>query len=105
MVSYFEYLGGMIIVADDDWVGHIQDTIIILKEGNLPHPHLPKCNMFVPCKALNGNHPSTEMYTRGRERKFKHLEVEETQLGTETAVFQEYVLPIYMVSYFKYLGG
>ena len=45
------------------------------------------------------------MYTRGRERKFKHLAAEETQLGTETAVFQEYLLPIYMVSYFKYLGG
>ena len=27
---------------------HVRDTVIILEEGNLPHPHFPWCNMMVP---------------------------------------------------------
>ena len=35
---------------------HVQDTILILYEGNRPYPLCPKCNMFVSHKALNGRH-------------------------------------------------
>ena len=44
---------------------HMRDTIIILEEGNCPHPCLPKCDMFIPWKALNWRHPSMEMCTQG----------------------------------------
>ena len=36
------------------WRRHMRDTIIILEEGNLPHPRCENCDMFVPWQALNG---------------------------------------------------
>ena len=33
---------------------HVQDTIVILEEGNRYYPLCPKCDMFVSHKALNG---------------------------------------------------
>ena len=27
---------------------HVQDTIVIMEEGNHPHPLCPTCDMFVP---------------------------------------------------------
>ena len=36
--------------------GHIRDTVIILEEGNLPHPRCSWCNILVPWQALNGRH-------------------------------------------------
>ena len=36
------------------WRRHVRDTIIILEEGNLPHPRCENCDMFVPWRALNG---------------------------------------------------
>ena len=27
---------------------HVRDTMIILEEGNLPHPHFPRCDIMVP---------------------------------------------------------
>ena len=47
------------------WRKHVRDTIIILEEGNLPHPRCTNCDMFVPWRALNGCHKSTEMCRRG----------------------------------------
>ena len=38
------------------WRRHVRDTIIILEEGNLPHPRCKNCNMFVLWKAYNGRH-------------------------------------------------
>ena len=32
---------------------HVQDTVVILEEGNLPHPHCTACDMFIPWLALN----------------------------------------------------
>ena len=36
------------------WIRHMRDTVIILEEGNLPHPICPRCDMLVPWRALNG---------------------------------------------------
>ena len=38
------------------WHQHAQDTVEILEEGNLPHPHYPLCDMLVPWRSLNGSH-------------------------------------------------
>ena len=32
---------------------HVLDTVVILEEGNLPHPWFPQCEMIVPWRALN----------------------------------------------------
>ena len=38
---------------------HVQDTVVMLEEGNLPHPWCARCDMQVPRKALNGRHLGT----------------------------------------------
>ena len=35
---------------------HVQDTVVLLEEGNLP---LPRCDLQVSKKALNGRHLET----------------------------------------------
>ena len=55
------------------WRRHVRDTIIILEEGNLPHPRCENCDMFVPWRALNGRHKSTMMCKSGVERKRRRL--------------------------------
>ena len=35
---------------------HVRDTVVILEEGNLPHPRFPLCDIPVPCKSLNRMH-------------------------------------------------
>ena len=27
---------------------HVRDTVVVLEEGNLPHPRCPRCDMLVP---------------------------------------------------------
>ena len=41
------------------WHRYARDTVVILEEGNLPHPRCPRCDMQVPRKALNGRHLGT----------------------------------------------
>ena len=47
----------------DVWVHflhrHVQDTVVIMEEGNLTHPRCPRCDLQVPRKALNGRHLGT----------------------------------------------
>ena len=38
---------------------HVQDTVVMLEEGNLPHPRCPHCDLQVTRKALNGRHLGT----------------------------------------------
>ena len=59
------------------WHRHVKDTVVILEEGNLPHPRLPLCGMLVPWKALNGTHRRTAQCNRGAERKRRKLATEE----------------------------
>ena len=56
---------------------HVRDTVIILEEGNLPHPRCPKCNMLVPWKALNRRHITITRCAKGVEWKRQCLAEEE----------------------------
>ena len=38
---------------------HVQDTVVMLEEGNFPQPRCARCDMQVPQKALNGHHLGT----------------------------------------------
>ena len=38
---------------------HVQDTVIILSEGNLPYPRFHRCDMLMPWEALKGRHITT----------------------------------------------
>ena len=64
---------------------HIQDTVVILEEGNLPHPRCTRCNLQVPRKALNGRHMGTAQCKKGAERKRRRLSETETQEKSERA--------------------
>ena len=74
-----------------------------MEEGNRPHSLYPECNMFLPLEEINHRHPTTELFTRGAERKKGWLEEEEARVGVVMA-FQEYGQPLERVMLFKYLG-
>ena len=84
------------------WHQHIRDTMVILEEGNLPHPRFPLCDMLVPWKALIGTHRRTEQCTWGEERRRWRLAAEEEREVTARD-FSAYGLPLEMVTSFKYL--
>ena len=48
---------------------HVQDTVVMLEEGNSPHPCCARCDMQIPRKALNGRHLGTAQCAKGAERK------------------------------------
>ena len=64
---------------------HVQDIVVMLKEGNLPHPRCPRCDLQIPRKALNGRHLGTAQCKKGAERKRRRLEETETQENSEQA--------------------
>ena len=55
------------------WHRHVRDVVIILGEGNLPHPICPRCDILVPWRSLNGCHKTTAMYRSGADRKRRRL--------------------------------
>ena len=52
---------------------HVLDTVVILEEGNLPHPRCTLCDILVHRRALNIRHPDTDQCARGAERKMQRL--------------------------------
>ena len=82
---------------------HVLDTVVMLEEGNLPHPRCSRCDIQVPRRALNGRHPGTAQCAEGAERKRWRLAETETRENSERA-FEAYGAPIESVSEFKYLG-
>ena len=56
---------------------NVRDSVIILDEGNLHHPRCPRCDMLVPCKALNVQHTTTTRCAKGAEQKTCPLAAEE----------------------------
>ena len=52
---------------------HVRDIVIILEEGNLPHPRCSRCDMLVLWRTLNGKHHNTAMCRIGAERKRRRL--------------------------------
>ena len=85
------------------WRRHVRDVVIILGEGNLPHPRCPQCNMLVPWRSLNGRHKSTAMCRSGAENKRRRLLEEEVRDSAEMA-FEVYGEQLQAVPSFKYLG-
>ena len=81
----------------------VQDTIVILEEGNQPYPRCPQCDTFVPHKFLNGQKLKTELCRQGMERKWSCLAEEEAREGTEQAI-TAYGDPLYQAPSFKCLG-
>ena len=79
------------------WHRHVRDTVVILEEGNLPHPCCPLCDIMVPWKALNGTHRRTEQCNRGAERKRQKLATEEEMEVTDRD-FSAYGRPLEMVT-------
>ena len=53
---------------------HMRDAIVILEEGNLPHPPCPDCAMFVLWAALNKRHTTTAFCARVIDSKRRQLE-------------------------------
>ena len=56
--------------------------MVILEEGNLPHPQCPLCDMLMPCRSLNGLHNDTVHCKKGAERKQWRLVDEESRAVT-----------------------
>ena len=83
------------------WI--VLDTVVILEEGNFPHPWCARCNMLVPRRYLNRRHPGTAQCKRGAERKRRRLAEAETRESAERA-FEAYGEPIKNVTEFKYMG-
>ena len=52
---------------------HVNDTVVILEEGNLPLPRCPQCDLQVSRKVLNGRHLGTSQCRTGTERKGRRL--------------------------------
>ena len=82
---------------------HVQDTVVVLEEGNLPHPWCLRCDLQVPRKALNGSHMGTVQCNKGAERKQRQLAEKETRENLEQA-FHAYGKPMEAVWEFCYLG-
>ena len=59
--------------------------------------------MFMPRRALNGRHPTTEIYKRGEDCTRRRMEAEEAMTGEEMALTY-YGHPITAVYSFKYPG-
>ena len=87
----------------DFWRRHVRDIVIILEEGNLPHPRCSRCDMLVPWWNLNGKHKGTAMCRSGAERKRRRLAETEMQESTEMS-FEAYGKQLEAVPSFKYLG-
>ena len=56
------------------WRRHVRDTVIILEEGNLPHPRCEECDILVPWRSLNGRHKDTEMCRSGAVKQRRDTE-------------------------------
>ena len=44
---------------------NVLDTVVMLEEGNFPHPRCARCNMQVSWRALNGRHPGNAQCAKG----------------------------------------
>ena len=52
---------------------NVLDTVVILEEGNIPHPRCPRCNILVPWITLKVSHPDTAQCARGAEWKRRRI--------------------------------
>ena len=64
---------------------HVRYTLVILDEGNLPHPWCPRCDILVPWVVLNGRHATNTKCARGAEKKWRRMASEEMRDSTARA--------------------
>ena len=83
------------------WHWNVWDTVVILKEGNLPHPRCPLCVMLVTWRSLNGSHQRTSYGKKRAERKQGQL-AEEEERAVTSWTFSAYGHPLEMVTSFRY---
>ena len=62
---------------------NIRDTVVIMYEGNLPHPRCPLCDILVMWRALNGTHRFTAQYKWVAEQKRRQLSLQEEREVTD----------------------
>ena len=62
---------------------HVLDTVVIMEEGNLPHPYCTRCEMLVPYRALNSRHPAIYQCARGAEQYERRLAEAELRQRSE----------------------
>ena len=88
---------GQVATRTEMWVHflhrHVLDTVVIMKEGNFPHPRCAQYDMLVPQRYLIGRHPITAHCARGAERKRRRLAEAETRDISEQD-FEAYGGPI-----------
>ena len=82
---------------------HVLYTVVILEEGNLSQPRLPRCDMLVSRRALNGRHPATAQCAMGADRKKQWLAEAGLRESMERA-FESYGDPPENVTEFNCLG-
>ena len=82
---------------------HVQDTMIIMEEGDLPHPRCLCCDILLSQAALNIQHPNTAHCDKGEERERCRLAAKEAISGTERC-FGGYGCLITTVTSFKCIG-
>ena len=82
---------------------HVHNTVVILKEGNLPLPRCPWCDLQVSRNALNGRHLGTSQCRTETERKRRRLADAEMRITLERE-FHTYREQMRAVTEFRYLG-
>ena len=83
---------------------HVLDTVVILEEGNLPHPRCTRCYMLVPQREMNGRHLAIDQCSTGAERKRRRLAETDLRESLERA-FEAYGEPLENVSDFDTWDG
>ena len=81
---------------------NVLNTVVILEEGNLPHPCCALCDMLVPRQVLNGRHPDKAQCANGAERKRRLLAEAETWESLEKSS-EAYGEPINNLLAFNYM--
>ena len=76
---------------------HVQDTVVMMEEGNFPYPRCARCDMQMPRKALNGRHLGTAQCAKGAERNRRRMAETETRENLDQ-VFHAYGQPMEAVS-------
>ena len=69
---------------------NVEDTIIILNKGTVPHPRCGKCVMFLPLDTLVAWYLSTKICSRGVEQNFHHLAVNYAWVASGTELWDRY---------------
>ena len=59
------------------WYQNVRDSVVILEEGNFPHPWCPRCDLMVPRKDINGTHRRTPQCTWEADCNRRRLAAEE----------------------------